>query len=331
MMKTNSFILPDCRLFFCIVLLQLPAYVLAGENDLTPQQLVNRMSRATHELNYDGIFIYRHGSQLDTMRIIHKNDNNGEVERLVSLTGHAREVIRNKNSVTCIFPDNKAVIVEKSRPYDFPLTELLAPIENITKYYRISVTGNDRVAGNAAIVVTIQPNDNYRYGYQLWIDENDYLLLKSELKNESGYPLEQIIFTKLDVLGSVPDELLKPSVSEKGFTRYDNTALNPGSRAEVNNWQVKWIPDGFTLSNHEQNAFTADGTEVDHMVYTDGVAMVSVFIEKVRQRSEFVPGPSKMGAVNAFTSHTSGYQITAVGEVPSSTVEKMAVSVVSGN
>lgn len=322
--------LPDCRLVFCIFLLQIPVYCLAGENDLTPQQLVNRMSRAAHELNYDGIFIYRHGRQLDTMRIIHKNGRDGEVERLVSLTGHPREVIRNKNSVTCIFPDNKAVIVEKSRPYDYPLTELLEPIENIAKYYRLSVSRDDRVAGNAATVVTIQPNDNYRYGYQLWVDKKNYLLLKSELKNESGYPLEQIIFTKLDVLDSVPDALLKPSVSEKGFTRYDNTALNQARSGTANHWQVKWMPDGFSLSNQEHNAFTANGSAVDHMVFTDGVAMVSLFIERVRQRSQFVPGPSKMGAVNAYTSHTNGYQVTAVGEVPPSTVEKMAISVVSG-
>lgn len=327
-MKTNS--LHDCRLFFCIILLQIPVYCLAGENDLTPQQLVNRMSRAAHELNYDGIFIYRHGRQLDTMRIIHKSGKDGEVERLVSLTGHPREVIRNKNSVTCIFPDNKVVIIEKSRPYDYPLAELLEPIEKVARYYRVTVSGNDRVAGNAVTVVTIQPNDNYRYGYQLWIDAKNYLLLKSELKNESGYPLEQIIFTKLDIMDSVPDELLRPSVSEKGFTRFDNTALNPTRGGNVNNWRVKWMPDGFTLSNLETNAFTANGSAVDHMVYSDGVAMVSVFIEKVRQRSQFVPGLSKMGAVNAFTSHTNGYQVTAVGEVPPSTVEKMAISVVSG-
>lgn len=328
---TSSFTSSYYRLFFCILFLQIPAYVLAGDNNLTPQQLVARMSRATHELNYDGIFIYRHGRQLDTMRIIHKNGSNGEVERLVSLTGHPREVIRNNSSVTCIFPDNKAIIVEKSRPYDYPLAELLEPVNDIAKYYRISISGKDRVAGNAATIVTIQPNDNYRYGYQLWIDKKNYLLLKSELKNESGYPLEQIIFTKLDVVDSIPDKLLKSSVSEKGFTRYDNTKRNPVNKQTVNHWQVKWMPNGFTLSNNEMHAFTANGHEVDHMVYTDGVAMVSIFIEKVRQRSQFVPGASKMGAVNAFTSHTNNYQVTAVGEVPQSTVEKMAVSVVNGN
>ena len=285
------------------------------------------MSQASHELNYDGIFIYRHGRQLDTMRIIHKKGPDGEVERLFSLTGHPREVIRNKNSVTCIFPDNKAVIVEKSRPYDFPLEQLLEPIGSIAKYYKMSITGKDRIAGNPATIVTIQPNDNYRYGYQLWIDDKNSLLLKSELKNESGYPLEQIIFTKLDVVAAIPDALLKPSISGKGFTHYDNTMLSRSSGININNWRVGWAPGGFTMSNIGVNA--QSGNSVDHMVYSDGVAMVSVFIEKMKDNSQFIPGASKMGAVNAYTSHTGSYQVTAVGEVPPSTVEKMAISVVN--
>lgn len=326
---TNSPILPNCRLILCIFLLQIPAYALAANNGLTPQQLVGRMSQASHELNYDGIFIYRHGRQLDTMRIIHKKGPDGEEERLFSLTGHPREVIRNKNSVTCIFPANKAVIVEKSRPYDFPLEQLLEPVSSIAKYYKMSISGKGRIAGIPATIVTIQPNDNYRYGYQLWIDNKNSLLLKSELKNESGYPLEQIIFTKLDVVDSIPDKLLKPSISGKGFTRYDNTMLNQSSGINIHNWKVGWTPGGFTMSNNGQNAQSASGKNVDHMVYTDGVAMVSVFIDKMKNNSQFIPGASKMGAVNAYTSRAGAYQVTAVGEVPPTTVEKMAVSVVN--
>ena len=71
-------------------------------------QLINQMSQANYELNYEGVFIYRrYNGQMDTMRIIHKVDENGVHERIVSLTGFAREVIRNKNSVICILPDEK--------------------------------------------------------------------------------------------------------------------------------------------------------------------------------------------------------------------------------
>ncbi|MBF8268964.1 MAG: hypothetical protein HW411_1445 [Gammaproteobacteria bacterium] len=328
---TNNSLLSDCRKSICLLLLQIPVHTLAGIDGLSPQQLVQQMSRATHELNYDGIFIYRHGRQLNTMRLIHQNGSDGEVERLVSLTGHPREIIRNNKSVTCIFPDNKSVMVEKSHPYTLPLTQLHESVEKLTAYYRFSISGQDRVAGIEATIVTIQPNDNYRYGYQLWIDNTNHLLLKSELKNESGYPLEQIEFTKLDVLQSISDEMLTPAIASDGYTRFDNTGQNTVTQNSNGYWQVKWMPDGFAMSKREKVPYSANSTEVDHMVYTDGMAMVSVFIEPVDLRLQFVPGLSRIGAVNAFARQANGFQVTVVGEVPPATVEKMAVSITNTN
>jgi len=123
--------------FICLLLISLysavlslfPAIVVAEESNTTAQELINRMSHAARDLNYDGTFIYRRGQQIDTMRLIHKIGKDGEIERLVSLTGSAREVIRNKNSVTCIFPDDKVVMVGKSRPRKLLSTILPEPIE----------------------------------------------------------------------------------------------------------------------------------------------------------------------------------------------------------
>ena len=67
---------------------------------------------------------------------------------------------------------------------------------------------------------------------------------------------------------------------------------------------------------------------VEHLIYTDGVAMVSVFIEKLRKDLSVSIGPSRLGGVNAFARSFDGYQVTAVGEVPQATVQGMANSVV---
>ena len=330
-MMTNNTFLSDCRKSICIFLLQLPFCVQAGTDDLTPQQLIQALSRATHELNYDGIFIYRHGRQSSTMRLIHKHGIDGEVERLISLTGPPREIIRNNKSVICIFPENQSVMVEKSHPYTLPLSQLHESVENLAPYYRFSIAGRDRVAGSEATILTVQPNDNYRYGYQLWIDDNNYLLLKSELKNESGLPLEQIEFTRLEVLASIPDEMLKPAITSDGYRRLDNTMQTTVTQADYGDWEVKWMPDGFAISKRERQSLASSSNEVDHLVYTDGMAIVSVFIEPVDIRSQFVPGLSRIGAVNAFARHANGVQVTVVGEVPPATVEKMAISVSHDN
>lgn len=291
------------------------------------QQLINQMSRAARQLNYDGVFIYRRGQDIDTMRLIHKADENGEHERLLALTGMAREVLRNDQSVTCIFPDDQEIMVEKSRARKF-VAQLPEPIERIAAYYTFTMDGEDRVAGRDTWVVNIRPRDLYRYGYQLWIDKTSNLVLKSELKNKSGFPLEQIMFTQLEILGSIPDELLKPTISGQGYTWYHQASAEDRADRGNGTWRVTWMPEGFALSDHEKQSLVASGDPVDHMVFTDGLASVSVFIEKLRD----VPliGPTQMGAVNAFAKFTNGFQVTAVGEVPQTTVQRIANSVIAG-
>lgn len=317
--------------FFLGLLSLLPLLACADEPAVTAQQLINQMSRAVHELNYDGIFIYRNGQQMDTMRLIHKKDDKGEYERLISLTGYAREVIRNRESVTCIFPEDHAVMVEKSRPRKFLSTQLPESVGKIIGYYNFNITGTDRIAGRDAWTVNISPKDGYRYGYQFWIDRENYLLLKSELINNSGFPLEQILFTKLDVFETIPDEWLKPSISGKGYTWYNSSELTATEKRGDGggNWRVSWMPEGFTMSQYNKQAMASSESPVDHMVYTDGLAMVSVFIEKLGDKAQFTPGASKMGAVNTYARQTDGYQVTAVGEVPQTTVQKMANSVMT--
>ena len=88
--------------------------------------------------------VYLHDGKLDAMRIIHQNVGGDEKERLVSLTGSAREVIRDNQSVTCILPDSKSVMVGRSRPRQ-PFPVLPRDLESLEKYYRFENVGDDRM------------------------------------------------------------------------------------------------------------------------------------------------------------------------------------------
>lgn len=61
------------------------------------------------------------------------------------------------------------------------------------------------------------------------------------------------------------------------------------------------------------------------MVFTDGLASLSVFIEKQSIQKHW--GNTSMGAINAFIRIVDGYSITAIGEVPAATVQAVAESV----
>ena len=306
-------------------------FVFAESETPDPQVLINDMSRASRDLNYDGVFMYRLGKQIDTMRIIHKSGVNGVYERLISLTGNAREVIRDKDQVKCYYPENKAVVVDKSRLGKLVSNYLPQPIQSISDFYSFEIAGEDRIAGMDAWIVNIRPNDKYRYGYQLWIEKNSKLLLKSELKNQLGVTLEQIMFAQLNILDEIDDALLQPSISSKDYTWYNNIENKKAEPSVVSDkeWQVTWVPAGFSMSEHARASMTTSQMPVEHLVYTDGLAMVSVFVEKLNQSPNANAGATQFGGVNAYALEADGYQITAVGEVPKSTVKLMADSVKS--
>lgn len=303
------------------------ALMAADDDALLARNLINKMTQATRTLNYEGVFIYHYGPIMDTMRIIHRSDPGGESERLVSLSGSAREVIRDKDSVTCIYPDDRVVKVEKSRSRKL-VFQLPQPIESVSDYYGFSTSGQQRVAGRNAMVVNIHPRDRYRYGYKLWIDNDTHLLLKSELRDNKDKALEQIIFTQLDIRDSIPDELLKPSLTGKDYTWYENNGNKQQLDSVNGHWKAGWTPAGFAMKEHEKQHMPTSSEPVEHLIYTDGIAIVSVFIEKLEQEKPESIGPSSMGGVNTFARLQDGYQITAVGEVPQTTVQRMASSVV---
>lgn len=304
----------------------------AGQPDdaKTSQQLINRMSDATRKLSYNGEFVFTRGGQMDVMRMLHKTDDKGEHEKIVSLTGPAREIIRKNQTVTCIFPDTQAVMIEQSRAQGFP-ANLPERIVTVDEYYDYSTAGTDRIAGRDTWVVRVEPKDNFRYGYQLWIDKDTYLLLKSELRDESGVPLEVTMFTTLIMDGALGDEMFAPSIVGDDYTRYEYTEVEgkqeAASTSNPSQWLVNWIPSGFNLSNYNEKSTSVSGDYLEHLIYSDGVSMVSIFIEKLGSEASGGMGAQKIGGVNFYGRTAGDYQITAVGEVPPGTVKRMVESV----
>ena len=327
--RNNSRLKLQASLFLVFSVLLLDR-IAAAEEPPEPQALLNEMSVASRTLNYDGVFMYRLGSQIETMRIIHKSGEDGVYERLVSLTGHAREVIRDKEEVKCFYPENKSVVVEKSRLGKLISSYLPNPVQSISDYYTFEIVSQDRIAGMDAWVVNVRPKDKYRYGYQLWVDKKSKLLLKSELKNQLGVTLEQIIFAQLNILDDIDERLLEPGIQTADYTWYNNIrADESAAENSKRKWQATWLPDGFSMSRHAREQMVTSDDPVEHLIYSDGLAMVSIYVEKVMQEPEINVNASQFGGVNAYATYADGYQVTAVGEVPRATVKQMADSVKS--
>jgi sigma-E factor negative regulatory protein RseB len=84
------------------------------------------------------------------------------------------------------------------------------------------------------------------------------------------------------------------------------------------------LPTGFEVESTHKELITGSEHALTHIVYSDGMASVSVFISEVLE--DEIRQSAQRGTSNSFSTAVDGYQITAVGEVPPQTVEMIATS-----
>ena len=316
-------------LFSSVVAVVVVAAQNAAWAESDARQWLERMSMASQSLNYSGIFVYQRQGSLEAMQIVHASDESGERERLRSLTGPKREVLRDNQVVTCILGDRQAVVVNNSRPRTpFPVsfpTELM----DLGRHYSFKVLNEDRVAGLTCRVVAVEPRDEYRYGRRFCVHDESHLLLRSELTAAGGDAIEQIMFTAVEFPQEIADQKLLPDMDGADFTWHREPKEQPktGESAADSLWKVTQVPDGFMLTDHGWHQLSAGDAGVEHWVYSDGLASVSVYIEKSLKDSETYSGVSYRGALNAYGTMVGGHYVTVVGEVPRQTVELIGKSV----
>jgi len=287
-----------------------------------------KMHHASHMINYDGTFVYGQNNEMTSMQIIHSVGKDGELERLISLDGSGREVIRSGDTVTCILPDQKSVVVDKTRPdSEFP-PKFPLKIEQLSKVYDFHFGKDGMVAGQKAIKLMIVPKDEYRYGHTLWVDMKTGLLLKNHLVGKNNKIVEQFMFTQINYPESIDKERLLSKGENKKYTWYNAKDFDSKKDASGNmSWKVESLPPGFVPDVKRHHNMTMTDMPVEHLMFSDGLSSVSIFVEKQMKNSKNLIGGSTMGAVNAYGRNIGNYHVTVVGEVPHVTVKMVGDSV----
>lgn len=296
----------------------------AADEAKEARSLLKKMVHAARTLNYDGTFVYMHEGRLMTLRILHGADVKGERERLLSLSGAAREVMRDEHANVCVLSDNRNVM-DNAHAHRLFGGALTMDVEKLASYYDFKLAGDDRIANRPAHRVTVTPKDQYRYGYRLGVDSATGLLLKFDLVNENGRLVEQILFTSLGVSDVPPAALQEPCDVERSSwhdERHEDASHLPVDMG----WRVAQRPKGFILAEHEKQTMPGRPMPVEHMVLSDGLALVSVFIEKLEDAERF-SGFTRRGAVHAYGTVVDEHQITVVGQVPRATVQMIGESI----
>jgi sigma-E factor negative regulatory protein RseB len=299
----------------------------ANAADREAREWLERMSEALATRNYEGRFFHLRDSRSEAMRIYHRVDKGKVTERLLSLDGSGREIIRNQTEVVCYLPDRRTVLVEKRTDDSTLLAAVPAYNEELEAHYNIERGPFTKALGRRTQVINVTPRDQFRYGYRLWLDDETAMPLKSQLCDSNGKVIEQILFAELNFRDRIPADSLKPSISGEGFRWIRQDAQPQLAAGQVGGWGVIRLPAGFRLTAWRIQLIAGSNVPVQHLVYSDGLASVSVFIEPLNPQAEPMKGLAKVGAAFAFSRALDNHQVTAVGEVPPVTLEAIAASV----
>jgi sigma-E factor negative regulatory protein RseB len=294
------------------------------------QVWLKKIQAAAQKLNYSGTFVYQQANQMRTSRITHLLDGKNELEKLEILDGKPREYIRNNDEVICYVPDAKTLFVEKRIAHDvFPAILANNPAE-LSDFYDVRKDESGRIAGHDCQSIVLLPKDNLRYGYKLWAEKGSGLLLRAQTLNEKNEVVEQISFTQI-AIGGIDRNRVRPTIGNTNGWHVENAIMSPSNTSS--GWTVKALPAGFRkirevkrkLSDEPSGSSQASPREVLQMVYSDGLAAISVFIEPGTQsRTE---GSMQQGAMNIIGKRHGDFWLTIVGEVPSTAIRQVANSI----
>jgi sigma-E factor negative regulatory protein RseB len=282
---------------------------------------LRKMQDAAQKLSYTGTFVYQNAGRSETSRITRFVEASGDIEKLEVMDGVPREIVRTKDTVRCYLPGARVVKVDRRTERGFPAL-LPERISAVARNYDISLGETRRIAGYDCRAVVLTPKDNLRYGYRLYADNASGMLLRAVTFDTNGEQIEQFMFTQL-VIGGVTRDMVKPRHAS-GTWRVEDAEASP---ARATGWSLSSELPGFHKVV-ELKRRLSDSRPASQMVYSDGLAAVSVFIESLEGRPEPVrPGLASMGAIHMYTREVANHVVTVVGEAPAASVQRIANAV----
>lgn len=286
------------------------------------QDWLTRLGRAEQQQSFQGTFIYERNGSFSTHDIWHRAQEGQVRERLLQLDGSAQEVVRVDGHTQCV---SGTLVAGLGYSRD-TASRSLDP-QKLNQFYDLAVIGKSRVAGRNAVIVSLTPRDHYRYGFELHLDRETALPLKSLLLSEQGQLLERFQFVRLNTSAVPIDRDLQPS------SECTPVAVGPVKAVQTpasNAWHLDWLPPGFELASSTSRKDPQTKSTLESLMYDDGLARFSVFLESTDGAS-VSETRTQLGPTVAVSRHVNTAEgemmVTVVGEIPIGTAERVALSV----
>lgn len=302
-----------------------------------------RMREAARTANYQGVVVYHGDDVLETFRVTHRYDASGERERVQSLTGEVREILKRDDKVICLLPKNQKLTMVQPTPQGLLPVLSQQRLQQIAQLYDLKDLGAARVAGRSCRGIAIAPRDAYRYGYEVWADAETAVPLKVSLVGPEQRRIEQMFFTEVEFPQAIPDSAFEMQLDSERMRQVTQTAAGAITAAadEVAATQNQQtdpaastdlefgrLPPGFHVTTRDVRVLPDKRGTVEHVMLSDGLTSISIF--RARQRRPPTAGAgngaavSQMGGMQAYGRMVGRMHVTVVGEAPAETLRMIA-------
>ena len=298
----------------------------AGAPNWTMEKWTSTYRQAPKQHSFKGVFIVSMPSaaSVSSSRITHVARNGDVVERIEALTGPQRITYRHNNEVSSFFTDAKVVRQEHLGASGALPGSVGEKFKAASAQYRVSPGARTRVAGYDAYTVDFKPVDALRFGYRVWSDVGTGLVLKMQTVGPNGAVLEQSEFSELamDAPGAA-EGLLRDMKEVPAGYKVMRTKTAPAQLA-AEGWMVRDLPSGFELVTcYKRDQAKSQGWL--QCVFSDGMASVSIFLERYdagrhRQEGKMAMGATHTLVVRSVDAQQHEWWATVVGEVPTATL-----------
>lgn len=281
---------------------------------------LEKMGRAMKSLNYQGTVAFMKNGQLDTMKYIHATKDGIEQERLLSLNSPMREVIRDSGKVSCTFKETRKRVVNHRPVSQSFILDLPRQISALSSLYDVIIRGEASVAMRPALIIDIEPKDDFRYRRKIWLDREQALPLKVEVYDLNGTILEQVVFTDISVEQQIP--FAETDAREEAGMEVQHIHQVQSESFDKASFVLDYLPAGFQKVFFTRMSMHKSARPVDHMLLSDGFSSISVYLDD--KDENIASGLHSVGSVNSFTRMVDDSMVTVMGEVPAETVELIA-------
>ncbi|MBY6205579.1 MucB/RseB C-terminal domain-containing protein [Halomonas denitrificans] len=286
---------------------------------------LTRMEHAVASISYRGTMVSVRDGRLDTLAVYHRADDDGIRERIVTLNGPEREILRDRDSVQSLVSGDSPMVVDNPFPTRLLPRISFEVLDHPDGIYRARVGPRARVAGRSARVIEILPVDGFRYGRRLWLDERTAMLLRSVLLDADGKVLQDLAFVELELGARISDRELSSGLADPArITRYrdaDDPREPAFAATQDPYWMPESLPAGFRLVSVGRT-LGDEAESLEHLLFSDGLSSFSIYIEPVRDR-RVAEHLDVIGSMNVYTGRIDDRIVTVVGEVPARTVRSI--------